>query len=139
VIYKLVELERGEVRNAAKFSEAKVTYPGRKQVFRFSDTRGEYTEDIIALEDEQFPRAEPLLVPVMRGGKRLLPTTDLGEARKRCLAGVERLPDGIAHGRPASSPAGRPDSAVGYPVRYSARLKALLGEVRRRVERTARI
>src|SRR6202521_3396707 len=35
LIYKLVEVERGgKVREAAKLSMAKVTYPGRKQVFR---------------------------------------------------------------------------------------------------------
>src|SRR5260221_286911 len=39
VIYKLVEIEiGGEVRSAAKFSAAKVTYPGRKQDYRFSHT-----------------------------------------------------------------------------------------------------
>ena len=86
VIYKLVELERGgAVHNAAKFSEAKVTYPGRKQVFRVAGAGGKYAEDIIALEEEQFPGAEPLLVPVMQSGKRLLPATDLDEARRRCL------------------------------------------------------
>ena len=41
VLYKLVEIERdGEVREAAKFSAAKVTYPGRKQVYRTSDAAG---------------------------------------------------------------------------------------------------
>ena len=40
VIYKLVEIEfNGEVRSAAKFSSAKVTYPGKKQVYRFSENR----------------------------------------------------------------------------------------------------
>ncbi len=38
LIYKLVEVERGgKIHEAAKFSHAKVTYPGRKQVFRFSE------------------------------------------------------------------------------------------------------
>ncbi len=38
LIYKLVEVERdGKIHEAAKFSHAKVTYPGRKQVFRYSD------------------------------------------------------------------------------------------------------
>ena len=41
LIYKLVEVERdGKVREAAKFSHAKVTYPGRKQVFRHSECSG---------------------------------------------------------------------------------------------------
>ncbi len=134
VIYKLVEIERGgEVRNAAKFSEAKVTYPGRKQVFRFAGENGKYTEDVIALEGEQFARAEPLLVPVMRGGKRLLPATDLNEARQRFLTGLQRLPERVLQGRPTGHPA---DS---YPVRHSRQLETLFQQVRRRVERVARI
>jgi nicotinate phosphoribosyltransferase len=133
VIYKLVELERGgAVHNAAKFSEAKVTYPGRKQVFRVTGSGGKYAEDIIALEEEQFSGAESLLVPVMQGGKRALPATELEEARRRCLAGLERLPESVLDLRPTHP-------SAGYPVRYSARLEDLLDEVRRRVERAARI
>jgi nicotinate phosphoribosyltransferase len=133
VIYKLVELERGgAVHNAAKFSEAKVTYPGRKQVFRVTGSGGKYAEDIIALEEEQFPGAESLLVPVMQGGKRALPATELEEARRRCLAGLECLPESVLDLRPTQP-------SAGYPVRYSARLENLLDEVRRRVERAARI
>ncbi len=134
VIYKLVEVERrGEVRNAAKFSEAKVTYPGRKQVFRFVDRSGKYAEDVIALEDEKFAGAEPLLIPVMRGGKRITSPTDLNEARQRCLRDLERLPERVVQLRPMATSAG------GYPVRHSQRLEALLEHVRRRVERVARI
>ena len=52
VLYKLVEVERGgEVREAAKFSAAKVTYPGRKQVYRQTDSAGDYAGDVIALEE----------------------------------------------------------------------------------------
>ncbi len=130
VIYKLVEVERGgAVRNAAKFSEAKVTFPGRKQVFRFAGAGGKFTEDVIALEGEQFPGAEPLLVRVMRDGKRLHPATDLGEAQKRCLEGLERLP------APVQALAARGS----HPVRHSARLEELFERVRERVERAARI
>jgi len=130
VIYKLVEVERGgAVRNAAKFSEAKVTFPGRKQVFRFAGAGGKFTEDVIALEGEQFPGAEPLLVRVMRDGTRLQPATDLGEAQKRCLEGLERLP------APVQALAARGS----HPVRHSARLEELFERVRERVERAARI
>ncbi len=134
VIYKLVEVERGgAVHNAAKFSEAKVTYPGRKQVFRFAGTGGKYAEDVIALEDEKFPGAEPLLAQVMRAGKRLLPAADLGEAQKRCLEGLERLPAAVR------TLAARVSAASSYPVRHSARLEELFEQVRQRVERAARI
>src|SRR5712692_8164529 len=134
VIYKLVEVERGgEVRTAAKFSEAKVTYPGRKQVFRFADRSGKYAEDVIALEEEECAGAQPLLVSVMRGGKRIASPTDLNEARQRCLRDLERLPERVVQLRPMAASAGR------YPVRHSQRLEALLEQVRRRVEGVARI
>ena len=48
MIYKLVEVERGgKIREAAKFSRAKVTYPGRKQVFRYRTPAGEFKGDTI--------------------------------------------------------------------------------------------
>src|SRR5215471_5499835 len=41
LIYKLVEVEfENHVRDTAKFSAEKKTYPGRKQVFRFSTQKG---------------------------------------------------------------------------------------------------
>jgi nicotinate phosphoribosyltransferase len=71
LIYKLVEVERGgKVREAAKLSMAKVTYPGRKQVFRASTPGGEYAGDKIALEGEPANGGVPLLAEVMRGGRR---------------------------------------------------------------------
>jgi len=124
VIYKLVEVEwGGAVRTAAKFSEAKITYPGRKQVFRFSDPQGQFCRDSIALEDEESSGGEPLLVPVMRTGRRVAHPPALGEARQRCLASIERLPERFRDLRCTED----------YPVRPSSRLEALLRQVRQRV------
>jgi nicotinate phosphoribosyltransferase len=129
VIYKLVEVEiGGTVRNSAKFSAAKITYPGRKQVFRRLDAQGRFAEDIIALEDERIAGAVPLLEPVVRAGARLAPAASLADAQARCLDQVAGLPAELR--RLAQAPA--------YPVQHSDRLEDLLDEVRRRVERTAR-
>src|SRR5207253_2648599 len=69
VIYKLVEVDLGDtVRNAAKFSQEKITYPGRKQVFRFVEGEGKFSRDVIGLDGESFQGGAPLLVLVMRGG-----------------------------------------------------------------------
>ena len=130
VIYKLVELERGgQVYSAAKFSEAKVTYPGRKQVYRRTGVDGKLSGDVIALEDEKLSGAEALLVPVMRGGRRLGVATDLNEAQQRCIESRKRLPEAV---RSLTGPAS-------YPVQYSERLEELLEQVRSRVEKAARI
>jgi nicotinate phosphoribosyltransferase len=127
VLYKLVEVERGgEVREAAKFSAAKVTYPGRKQIYREIDSRGDYAGDVIALEEEHMP-GEPLLLPVMRAGKRVSPVAPLAELQKRCQSQIERLPAAVR---------ALAVSDQAYPVRHSARLEALLEEVRERIART---
>jgi nicotinate phosphoribosyltransferase len=128
MIYKLVEVERGgRVRQAAKLSEAKATYPGRKQVFRFADSRGVWKSDLIAFAGESDAGASPLLVPVMREGKRLAPGGPLSAARARFLDAVKHLPPRLLSLKPV----------LPYPVRYSKPLKSSLEEVRRRVRRAA--
>jgi nicotinate phosphoribosyltransferase len=130
VIYKLVETEiDGKVRSAAKFSVAKITYPGRKQVFRFSHADGNFAEDIIGLADETFPGAKALIEPVMAGGKRIVPRTDLMAAQKRCLEQRAQLPQAVHSLNEAGS----------YPVRHSEELERLLADMQRRVQRAARI
>lgn len=124
LIYKLVEIEGdGKVREAAKFSHAKATYPGRKQVFRYSNGRGEFASDKIALEDEEPNSGEPLLIPVMRGGKRLTQPESVSALRERCMKNLERLPPRFRQIQ---------RNAV-YPVRYSKRLTAMRKAVRQRV------
>ena len=130
VIYKLVEIEyHGAVRSAAKFSTEKVTYPGRKQVYRFHRPGGQFESDIIGLEDEQFPNAEKLLQPVMTGGKRCVARTNLFEARERCRKQVSQLSERLR------SLTTEPDSS---PVSHSEKLENLLSDARRRLRAAAR-
>jgi nicotinate phosphoribosyltransferase len=127
VLYKLAEVERdGVVREAAKLSAAKVTYPGRKQVYRSTDAAGLFAGDVIALEDEPAAPGRPLLEPVMRDGRRLTPPGPLAEAQARCREQLERLPAPLRALTPAASP---------YPVGHSARLEKLLAHVRERIAR----
>ena len=128
LIYKLVEAERdGKVREAAKLSRSKVTYPGRKQVFRYAKRNGEFAGDKIALENEPANGGEPLLVEMMRAGKRVAAREPISVMRDRCIAGLSHLPR-RCHQMNSTTP---------YPVRYSKRLKGLLEKVRRRVRRSA--
>ena len=113
-VYKLVELVVDhEVHGKIKTSTGKATFPGRKQIWRRSDPRGAYLEDIVALADEDGPaEAEPLLVCVMQGGRALAPPPPLAGVRARCLRLVNRL-----------APALRDlDAPAAYPVRVSDRL-----------------
>jgi nicotinate phosphoribosyltransferase len=128
LIYKLVEVERGgEIHEAAKFSRSKITYPGRKQVFRHLNSRGQFAADKIVLEDEPPNGGEPLLVEVMRDGRRVAPKEPLTALRERCISGLARLPKQYLHLNRSAS----------YPVHYSHRLKTMLADVRRRVQHSA--
>jgi len=136
MIYKLVEVDLGEtVRSAAKFSQEKITYPGRKQVSRFTGEDGKFSSDVIGLDEESFEGGAPLLVPVMREGRRLEkvekdPLVTMQRARDRYLADRARIPESILALRTAEFP---------FPVRYSTRLEALHDQVRQTVAGTARI
>ena len=128
LVYKLVEVERGgKVREAAKLSQAKVTYPGRKQVFRYSNSAGEYKYDRIALEGENANGGEALLVEVMREGRRTRSAEPVSELRSRTLASLKRLPRRYR----------QIDRSAEYPVRYSKQLNVMLEKVRRRIRRSA--
>jgi nicotinate phosphoribosyltransferase len=120
VVYKLVETETGGIAvPKTKFSEEKVYWPGRKQVFRFSEG-GRYHHDLLACAQETYPEAAPLLEPVMQAGRRLAPAPTVKQIRERTLANLGRLPE------PYLALQGAPI----YPVEKSARLDRLLEEVR---------
>jgi nicotinate phosphoribosyltransferase len=120
VVYKLVETEAsGIVAPKTKFSEEKVYWPGRKQVFRFSEG-GHYHHDLLARAQEAYPEAAPLLEPVMRAGRRLAPAPPVKQIRERMLANLGRLPEAYLALRGAPI----------YPVEKSAGLDQLLEEVR---------
>jgi len=128
LVYKLVEVERGgKVREAAKLSQAKVTYPGRKQVLRHAKSGGEFEYDKIALEGEPANGGQPLLVQVMSGGRRTRAAEPIGELRARSLESLSHLPSKYKQIARSAE----------YPVRYSKQLEKMLEKVRRRISRSA--
>ncbi|HWF37080.1 MAG TPA: nicotinate phosphoribosyltransferase, partial [Candidatus Acidoferrales bacterium] len=128
LIYKLVEVERdGKVLEAAKFSHSKVTYPGSKQIFRYSNASGEFRDDKIALEKESANGGTPLLIQYMRGGQRVAAKEPVEKLRERAMDNLAHLPKRYRQiARKAN-----------YPVRYSKQLETMLEKVRRRVSRAA--
>jgi nicotinate phosphoribosyltransferase len=109
-VYKIVADLQGEAwRGVAKFSLAKETLPGAKQVFRRLED-GLMTEDVVAAADEELD-GEPLLVPAMRDGEIILAET-LEEMRGRTGRSLMSLPDGL-RGEDGKQP---------YTVRNSERL-----------------
>ncbi len=102
-----------------KLSEGKATWPGRKQVWRAYDAQGAMRGDILSVETDK-QQGETLIVPVMRGGKRVTPAPTLAEIRARAAAELKRLP----------APLKRLE-AFDYPVTISDALKALAAEADR--------
>jgi nicotinate phosphoribosyltransferase len=128
LVYKLVEVDRaGKIQGAAKLTEAKVTYPGRKQVFRYANRRGEFEEDKIALEGEPANGGAPLLVQVMRDGRRTSSAEPIATLRERCVTELSHLPEKYR----------RIDRKAEYRVRYSKQLEKLLDKIRKHVRRSA--
>jgi len=130
-VYKLQDYD-GLPRR--KRSEKKATWPGRKQVWRRYACDGRMQADSLTLDaagasapETARPGAEPLIHPVMRGGKRLRPPETLAAIRERAKRELARLPE----------PLRRLDAKATYPVEIAAELKALAAQVDRRLEALA--
>ncbi|WP_373310982.1 nicotinate phosphoribosyltransferase [Streptomyces alanosinicus] len=84
--YKLVEYAGRPVR---KLSSAKITAPGRKQVFR----RAGLPDAIAPAQKDPPDSAQPLLRTVMRDGRRTGPPDHWQDARERFREDIAALPD----------------------------------------------
>ncbi len=122
-IYKLVEQEiDGQTRLRAKFSENKATYPGRKQIYRAVDDRGNYLYDIIGLEDDQVDRLSiPLLVPILKKGNPVYEFPVTSQVREVYLKNTDLLNKRYK----------RFDNPEIYPVRHSRRLQAIFDQLKK--------
>jgi nicotinate phosphoribosyltransferase len=115
-VYKLVEYGGEPV---AKLSRAKETLPGPKQVWRL---RG-MAEDMIGLAEENGPPgAEPLLAPVVRGG-RPITTSSWKEARARFEAELASLPPSLRSLDPKPYRVGRTDALKALAERVADRVR----------------
>jgi len=128
VIYKLCEKtnEKGGFSPIMKLSQGKITLPGRKQVFRFKDKRGNFLKDTIALHEEKTDGGEPLLIKVLEKGKLIYDLPSLEDIRKRASKNVSRLPEKYK----------KLKGAPRYPVELSLGLRRLMGELKERIKRT---
>lgn len=95
-----------------KLSAGKTVLPGRKQVFRIAENDRD-VRDVIARAGEGL-EGRPILVPVMRNGKRLAGVcVDLESIRDHAQQQIGRLPDHVRAITPARPP---------YPVEVSQML-----------------
>jgi nicotinate phosphoribosyltransferase len=90
-VYKLIEYN-GVPK--IKISEEKVTYPGKKQVYRIYNKDGGFKEDILSLESEPAPpNSEALLIPVMKNGELINPYPKLDDIQNYYLDNINKIPD----------------------------------------------
>jgi nicotinate phosphoribosyltransferase len=115
--YKLQEFGG---RPRRKRSEGKATWPGRKQVWRTYDSDGRMRGDVLSVESDT-QDGEPLVVPVMRSGKRLASPESLADIRARAARELARLP----------APLARLEPGPAYPVTIADALVALAREADR--------
>jgi len=130
-VYKLQEYA-GLPRR--KRSAKKATWPGRKQVWRRYGADGRMAGDLLALDSPTPPSparaggrdggGEPLIQPVMQGGRRLRPAPSLDEIRRHAKRELERLPEPLRRLQPGTT----------YPVEVADELKELAAEVDRRTQ-----
>jgi len=126
VIYKLSETMNGngEFTPIMKLSEGKITLPGRKQVYRYKDSKGFYHHDLVVLDEEKVVgECEPLLVKVMENGKTLGELPSLEAIRASAKENLQKLP--AKYKKLTDAPA--------YPVKLSQPLSELVKSLERKI------
>ncbi|TRZ94916.1 nicotinate phosphoribosyltransferase [bacterium] len=93
VVYKISEVsdKKNNFLPTMKFSPGKITYPGRKQVFRVFDKNKRFVKDIIGLDHEDM-RGKALLKRVLDKGKITYKSENLDRARERLQDNLRQLP-----------------------------------------------
>jgi nicotinate phosphoribosyltransferase len=117
--YKLEEYA-GKARR--KRSEGKQTWPGRKQVYRSYDADGRMASDVVTVEGDH-RLGEPLIKPMMHGGRRLEEGATLADIRSHAAANLARLPE--------------PLRKLQEPCAYQVEISGALHELAEQVDRAS--
>lgn len=116
VVYKMSEVtdECGKFTPTMKLSKDKVTYPGRKQIFRIKDKKGRPVKDVLGLAREKI-NGKPLLKKIMQGGRIICKSGSLEEVRSFARKNLSVFPAGLKEA----------GVSYKYPVEISPGLKKL--------------
>ena len=127
VIYKLSEVtdESGNFLATMKLSKHKVTYPGRKQVFRLQDKYGKFKHDILGLEKEKVG-GKPLLVKVVDKGRIIYKLPGIEKIKAHVKNNLSGFPEDLKRVNPK----------LKYSVVISPRLKKLKQGLTSRLEKS---
>ena len=124
IVYKISEIKNAETEFSPimKLSSNKATYPGRKQIYRLRDKRGNLSKDIIALEGER-QSGEPLLKKMIEREKTLYEQPLLGQVRSFLKRQLSELPSTYK----------KLKCKKVYPVINSSSLKKLTREISKKI------
>ena len=123
-IYKIVERIEGDTvipKMKVTDDTSKATLPGRKQVYRRSES-GTFIEDMITIWDEK-PDSKynwrPLLVPIIKNGKTIFNFPTLSEVKEYATDQIQMLPDVVK----------KNNGAQEYPVKLSNQINQLIENI----------
>ena len=111
-VYKLVEIDGIPVM---KESTGKLSYPGRKQIFRSFTEAGQVKKDRLGLMSESSVLEQPLLQLMVKQGQRVHQWETSAEIRERTAASVASLPIEVRS----------LDNSIPIEVELSSRLREL--------------
>ncbi|MFA6296872.1 MAG: nicotinate phosphoribosyltransferase [Patescibacteria group bacterium] len=118
IVYKLVELrDRNKIKLCAKFAKNKISYPGKKQVFRIYKNNISQT-DIIGLEDEKLGKLK--LQKMISNGKLNYSLPTLDQIKEHVQNELKTLPKKLLD----------IEKQHKYKVQFSQKLKDLLEKAR---------
>ena len=92
-VFKLVERDGIPVGKQTLDEPAKATLPGRKQIYRKTDTDRYYCKDSVTLWDESLSDGEPLLIPIVKDGELVYNFPNLINIQERTTTELTKLPE----------------------------------------------
>lgn len=124
VVYKISEIieKDGRIINKMKLSPGKMSFPGRKQVYRkFKNSH--FEKDIIGLEGEK-GLGEPLLRPIFKKGKLVYNLPSVIKIRDYVSEQLKQMPEKYLE----------IEKTYKYPVEISEKLQKLIIETKKEIQ-----
>ena len=90
-VFKSVERDGIPVGKKSLDEPAKATVPGRKQIYRQTDTDGHYCKDCVTLWNEPEFDGEPLLISIVKDGNLVYNFPNLTDIQERTKMGLTKL------------------------------------------------
>jgi len=119
VVYKMGQIEDGgTIRYTAKLTPGKMSYPGKKQVFR-TYKNGKILKDVVGLDDEDY--GTPLLLPIFKKGKLVYPIPSLDKIRDYFKEQFSTIPEKLLN----------VEKDITFNIKISSGIKRLLEIVKK--------